>query len=115
FLTELPEQLVDAFQATLEEVTEADALLHVVDLSHPNWEGQIAAVEKLLDEMPLATGPRQLVFNKIDCVDPEWLEDVRLLYPKALFVSSITGKNLDQLRHTLMEFALALGDPDSGG
>lgn len=117
FLTELPEQLVDAFQATLEEVTEADALLHVVDLSHPNWEGQIAAVEKLLDEMPLATGPRQLVFNKIDRVDPEWLEDVRLLYPKALFVSSTTGENLDQLRHTLMNLALAMGmkggeDPD---
>ncbi|MFS8911131.1 GTPase HflX, partial [Synechococcus sp. H60.3] len=85
FLTELPEQLVEAFRATLEEVTEADALLHVVDLSHPNWEGQIEAVEKLLDGMPLATGPRQLVFNKIDRLDPEWVEDVRLLYPKALF------------------------------
>ncbi|MGQ9837814.1 MAG: GTPase HflX [Cyanobacteriota bacterium] len=108
FLTELPEQLVDAFQATLEEVTEADALLHVVDLSHPNWEGQIAAVEKLLNEMPLATGPRQLVFNKIDRVDPEWLEDVRLLYPRALFVSCTTGKNIDQLRQTLAGFASTL-------
>lgn len=108
FLTELPDQLVDAFQATLEEVTEADALLHVVDLSHPNWEGQIEAVETLLDEMPLATGPRQLVFNKIDRLDPEWVEDVRLLYPKALFVSAATGQNLDQLRHTLAQFATAL-------
>ena len=108
FLTELPDQLVDAFQATLEEVTEADALLHVVDLSHPNWEGQIEAVETLLDEMPLATGPRQLVFNKIDRLDPEWVEDVRLLYPKALFVSATTGQNLDQLRHTLAQFATAL-------
>lgn len=108
FLTELPDQLVDAFQATLEEVTEADALLHVVDLSHPNWEGQIEAVETLLDEMPLATGPRQLVFNKIDRLDPEWVEDVRLLYPKALFVSATTGQNLDQLRHTLAQFAAVL-------
>ncbi len=108
FLTELPEQLVDAFQATLEEVTEADALLHVVDLSHPNWEGQIEAVEKLLDGMPLATGPRQLVFNKIDRLDPEWVEDVRLLYPKALFVSAATGQNLNQLRCTLAQFAAAL-------
>ncbi|MFT0786660.1 GTPase HflX [Synechococcus sp. H55.10] len=108
FLTELPEQLVDAFQATLEEVTEADALLHVVDLSHPNWEGQIEAVEKLLDGMPLATGPRQLVFNKIDRLDPEWVEDVRLLYPKALFVSAATGQNLNQLRRTLAQFAAAL-------
>lgn len=108
FLTELPDQLVDAFQATLEEVTEADALLHVVDLSHPNWEGQIEAVETLLDKLPLATGPRQLVFNKIDRLDPEWVEDVRLLYPKALFVSATTGQNLDQLRHTLAQFATAL-------
>ena len=109
FLTELPEQLVEAFQATLEEVTEADALLHVVDLSHPNWEGQIEAVEQLLDQMPLTTGPRQLVFNKIDRLDPEWVEDVRLLYPKALFVSAATGQNLDQLRHTLAQFAAAFG------
>ncbi|MFS8872094.1 GTPase HflX [Synechococcus sp. R50.1] len=108
FLTELPDQLVDAFQATLEEVTEADALLHVVDLSHPNWEGQIEAVETLLDKLPLATGPRQLVFNKIDRLDPEWVEDVRLLYPKALFVSATTGQNLDQLRHTLAQFAAVL-------
>jgi GTP-binding protein HflX len=108
FLTELPDQLVDAFQATLEEVTEADALLHVVDLSHPNWEGQIEAVETLLDKLPLATGPRQLVFNKIDRLDPEWVEDVRLLYPKALFVSAATGQNLDQLRHTLAQFAAVL-------
>jgi GTP-binding protein HflX len=109
FLTELPEQLVEAFQATLEEVTEADALLHVVDLSHPNWEGQIEAVEQLLGQMPLTTGPRQLVFNKIDRLDPEWVEDVRLLYPKALFVSAATGQNLDQLRHTLAQFAAAFG------
>lgn len=108
FLTELPDQLVDAFQATLEEVTEADALLHVVDLSHPNWERQIEAVETLLDKLPLATGPRQLVFNKIDRLDPEWVEDVRLLYPKALFVSAATGQNLDQLRHTLAQFAAVL-------
>ncbi|MFS8867220.1 GTPase HflX [Synechococcus sp. H65.1] len=115
FLTELPEQLVEAFRATLEEVTEADALLHVVDLSHPNWEGQIEAVEKLLDEMPLATGPRQLVFNKIDRLDPEWVEDVRLLYPKALFVSAATGQNLDQLRYTLAQFAAAFASTSFGG
>jgi GTP-binding protein HflX len=115
FLTELPEQLVEAFQATLEEVTEADALLHVVDLSHPNWEGHIEAVEKLLDEMPLATGPRQLVFNKIDRLDPEWVEDVRLLYPKALFVSAANGQNLDQLRHTLAQFAAAFAPRPCGG
>jgi GTP-binding protein HflX len=105
FLTELPAQLVDAFQATLEEVTEADALLHVVDLSHPNWESQIEAVEKLLDSMPVATGPRQLVFNKIDRLDPEWVSDVKALYPHALFVSAQSGVNLDSLLQALYRFA----------
>lgn len=111
FLTELPSQLVDAFQATLEEVTEADALLHVVDLSHPNWETQIEAVEKLLDEMPTATGPRQLIFNKIDRVDPEWVEDVRLLYPHALFISAQDRLHLEDLRQTLYRFAQGFRHP----
>ncbi|MDX2272215.1 MAG: GTPase HflX [Cyanobacteriota bacterium] len=97
FLTELPTPLVNAFQATLEEVSEADALLHVVDLSHPNWEDQIAAVDKLLSELPLAVGPQQLIFNKIDRLDPEWVNDIRLLYPKALFISCQTRQNLDAL------------------
>lgn len=111
FLTELPSQLVDAFQATLEEVTEADALLHVVDLSHPSWESQIEAVEKLLDEMPTATGPRQLIFNKIDRVDPEWVEDVRLLYPHALFVSAQERLHLQDLQQTLHRFAQGFRKP----
>ncbi len=105
FLTELPAQLVNAFQATLEEVTEADALLHVVDLSHPQWERQIEAVERLLNDMPLATGPRQLVFNKIDRLDADWLDDVRLLYPEALFVSAHQGTGLGQMKQQLHRFA----------
>ncbi len=111
FLTELPSQLVDAFQATLEEVTEADALLHVVDLSHPNWEIQIEAVEKLLDDMSTATGPRQLIFNKIDRVDSEWVEDVRLLYPHALFISAQDQLHLEDLRQTLYRFARGFRHP----
>ncbi len=105
FLTELPAQLVNAFQATLEEVTEADALLHVVDLSHPQWERQIEAVDRLLNQMPLATGPRQLVFNKIDRSDPDWIEDVRLVYPEAIFVSAQQGTGLADLKQQLQRFA----------
>jgi GTP-binding protein HflX len=104
FIAELPSELVEAFQATLEEVTEADALLHVVDLSHPHWEAHIEAVEKLLDDMPIETGPRQLVFNKIDQLSPEWIQDVQILYPQALFVSARQRTNLDTLRQTLYRF-----------
>ncbi len=104
FITELPSQLVDAFRATLEEVTEADALLHVVDLSHPHWERQIEAVEARLDGMTMATGPRQLVFNKIDAVDPDWIDDIQTLYPQALFVSAQTGTGLDLLKQALCRF-----------
>jgi GTP-binding protein HflX len=57
FIEELPASLMDAFRATLEEVTEADALLHVVDLSHPAWQEQIHWVTEILAEMPIATGP----------------------------------------------------------
>lgn len=105
FLTDLPPQLVDAFRATLEEVVEADALLHVVDLSHPNWEHQIAAVDRLLDDMTFATGPRQLVFNKIDLVGDATLARVREHYPRALFVSARDRLNFDALMAALQRFA----------
>ncbi len=113
FLSELPAQLVDAFRATLEEVTEADALLHVVDLSHPNWESQIEAVNTLLESMPLATCPRQLVFNKIDRLDPDWISDVRVLYPHALFVSAHSRENLDELLQVLYRFSASLNSHSS--
>lgn len=107
FLTDLPPQLVDAFRATLEEVTEADALLHVVDVSHPNWEHQIAAVDRLLDDMTIATGPRQLVFNKIDRVGDTTLANLRAHYPRALFVSARDRLHFDEMLAALQRFAHA--------
>jgi len=101
FLTELPEALVNAFRSTLEEVIEADVLLHVVDLSHPHWENHIAAVEELLEQMEVTPGPRQLVFNKIDRLDAEWIEDVRRLYPQAVFISAAQGQGLEQVKGIL--------------
>jgi len=100
-LTELPAALVNAFRSTLEEVIEADVLLHVVDLSHPHWETHIAAVEDLLEQMEVTPGPRQLVFNKIDRLDAEWIEDVRRLYPQAVFISATQGQGLEHLRGIL--------------
>ncbi len=57
---------MDAFRATLEEVTEADALLHLVDLSHPAWLSHIRSVRDILAQMPIAPGPALVAFNKID-------------------------------------------------
>ncbi len=88
FIHHLPPPLVDAFRATLEEVTEADALLQVVDLSHPAWVHHIEAVRQLLAEMPLTPGPRLIAFNKIDQVDSATLTEAQATYPAAVFVSA---------------------------
>jgi len=71
FIRDLPESLFGAFKATLEELEDASLLLHLVDLSHPRFEAQIEAVEKILRELQLHDKPKLLVFNKIDQVPPE--------------------------------------------
>ncbi len=101
FIHELPPSLVDAFRATLEEVTEADALLHVVDLSHPAWEQQIQDVTDILDEILLIPETTLLAFNKIDQVDSETLEKASLLYPQAVFISASRRYGLETLRSKL--------------
>ena len=101
FIHELPPSLMDAFRATLEEVTEADALLHVVDLSHQAWEHQIESVISILEEMSLALGLILLAFNKIDQVDSETLEQAKVKYPQAVFISAQEGFGLETLRQKL--------------
>jgi GTP-binding protein HflX len=66
FIRKLPTQLVESFKSTLDEVREADLLLHVVDISHPNFEEHIESVNKILDEINSADKPIIMVFNKID-------------------------------------------------
>lgn len=68
FIRKLPKSLVGAFRATLEELEDADMLLHVVDVANPRFEEQISAVEKILDDLDLGRIPRQIVFNKMDLV-----------------------------------------------
>jgi GTP-binding protein HflX len=68
FIRKLPKSLVGAFRATLEELEDADMLLHVVDVANPRFEEQIGAVEKILDDLDLGRIPRQIVFNKMDLV-----------------------------------------------
>jgi GTP-binding protein HflX len=97
FIHELPPSLVSAFRATLEEVTEADALLHVVDASHPNFLQQMQAVEHILAEMPLVVGEQLLVFNKIDLLSPDQLVELQKNYPQAIFISAEHRQGFRQL------------------
>jgi GTPase len=101
FIHELPPSLVDAFRATLEEVTEADALLHVVDLSHPAWESQIRSVMQILSMMPVTPGPILLAFNKSDCVDGRTIEKAKQEYPLAVFIAATERFGLETLRQKL--------------
>ncbi|PSN18575.1 GTPase HflX [filamentous cyanobacterium CCP5] len=103
FIEELPPPLMDAFRATLEEVTEADALLHVVDISHPAWQAQIHAVMNLLQALPMTSGPILLVFNKADRVDRDQLVLAQEEYPQAIFVSATQRLGLETLRLKLLQ------------
>lgn len=98
FIRKLPHRLVDAFKATLEEVVEADLLLHVVDVSHPHAEHHIDSVNSVLEEIDAGDKPTLLVFNKIDCL--ERTEDARhwlARFDNSIAVSAKTGENFDAL------------------
>ncbi len=103
FIHELPASLMDAFRATLEEVTEADALLHLVDLSHPAWLSHIRSVREILAQMPVTPGPALVVFNKIDQVNSETLALAREEFPLAVFISASQRLGLETLRHRLTQ------------
>jgi len=82
FIRKLPTQLVESFKSTLDEVREADLLLHVVDISHPNFEDHIESVNKILDEIDSADKPTVMVFNKIDNYTHETIEDDDIITEK---------------------------------
>ena len=98
FVRHLPHQLVEAFRSTLEEVADADLVLHVVDASDADPEAQIRAVREVLAEIDALSVPEQLVFNKVDAAAPETLIRLRALAPDGLFVSARNGVGLDGLR-----------------
>jgi GTPase len=109
FIRKLPHHLVASFRATLEEARGADVLLHVVDASHPDWEGQLRVVEKVLAELGLADRPIILVFNKIDAVSDAlgFTRRVRELYPTAIITSTMRTDGLAQLKARLRELERA--------
>jgi len=98
FVSKLPHNLVEAFKATLEEVTEADLLVHVVDASNEKYEMQIGVTEKVLKELGVDNTPSVYVFNKIDRVEEN---NILESYPEALLISAKHGTNMDLLVDTI--------------
>lgn len=98
FIRKLPHDLVESFKATLEEVVEADLLLHVVDISHPQADEQIAAVNAVLNEIGASEKPILMVFNKIDRFEMNGaFSRYREQYPNAVAISAKTGEGIDAL------------------
>jgi GTPase len=98
FIRKLPHRLVEAFKATLEEVVRAELLLHVVDLSHPQAEEQILAVNSVLEEIKAVGKPTLMVFNKIDRFDSrELLNKYLERFPGSVGVSARTGEGIPEL------------------
>jgi GTP-binding protein HflX len=113
FIRDLPHGLVDAFAATLQEATNADLLLHVVDCSHPDYPEQIVQVQSVLEDIGATDVPQLLVFNKVDALpsdqQPRMLQDVFIMDGLAvarIFISAQTGDNIDSLRQRLLQTAL---------
>ena len=124
FIRKLPTQLVESFKSTLDEVREADLLLHVVDISHPNFEDHIASVNTILDEIHCVDKPTVMVFNKIDAYTHETIEEDDLVTEKtsehysledwqktwmsseknaAIFISALNKENLESFKETTYE------------
>ncbi len=94
FVRHLPHQLVEAFRSTLEEVADSDLILHVVDGSHPDPEGQIAAVREVLAEIGADKVPELVVINKADVADPMVVARLRQREPHSVVVSARTGEGV---------------------
>jgi GTPase len=95
FITALPQELVNAFRATLEELEAADLLVHVVDAANPDWPRQRASVEAILGELGLGGKPMLFAFNKVDRLD----EAARAALPSgAILVSATTGVGIPEMR-----------------
>jgi len=124
FIRKLPTQLVESFKSTLDEVREADLLLHVVDITHPNFEDHIASVNKILDEINSKDKPTVMVFNKIDAYTHETIDEDDLVTEKtkkhytledwkrtwmndleteSIFISALNKDNLEDFKEKVYE------------
>ncbi len=104
FIQKLPTSLVAAFHATLEEIADADLLLHVVDISHPNALSQFQAVQETLEEIDASHIPMVTALNKSDQLqNPEQAREILKEFPKAVAISAINGSGIPDLLHLLRE------------
>jgi len=124
FIRKLPTQLVESFKSTLDEVREADLLLHVVDISHENFEDHIESVNSILDDIEARDKPIIMVFNKIDSYEPETIEEDDLMVERSyqhytleewkktwmqrqgdnvLFISATEKENIEEFRKKVYE------------
>jgi GTP-binding protein HflX len=101
FVRHLPHQIVEAFRSTLEEVADADLVVHVVDGAHPDPEEQVRAVREVLAEVGADRLPELLVVNKIDAADEDTLLRLKREWPDAVFVSARAGQGIDELQATI--------------
>ena len=130
FIRKLPTQLIDSFKSTLDEVREADLLLHVVDISHPEFENHIASVNQILQDIKSAGKPTIMVFNKIDAYKPLTIDHDDLITEKttrhytleewkdtwmsnvgennALFISAVNKENFEAFRERVYEAVRAI-------
>jgi GTP-binding protein HflX len=104
FIRKLPHNLVESFKSTLDEVRDADILLHVVDVSHPAYEEQMKVVEETLADIKADGKPTIVVFNKVDMVDKDInLRHLKEPYPNSVFASAARGINLSGLKEKIGE------------
>jgi GTP-binding protein HflX len=103
FIRRLPHRLVEAFKATLEETIIADFLIHVLDVTNPNFDKHYATTLSVLGELGAANKTMLTVFNKLDAATPEDLQRAHQLVPDALYLSAHTGEGLDTLETRLVE------------
>jgi len=130
FIRKLPTQLIDSFKSTLDEVREADLLLHVVDISHPDFEDHIASVNQILQDIKSNDKPTIMVFNKIDAYKPLTIDEDDLITEKtsrhysldewkatwmgnvgedkALFISATNKENFEEFREKIYEAVRAI-------
>ena len=102
FIRKLPHTLVESFKSTLDEVLQADFLLHVIDISHHGFEDQMEVVKTTLKDIGVEHDNIIEVFNKIDALeDPSLLKDIRAKYPDAVFISAVRGINIVLLKEII--------------
>jgi GTP-binding protein HflX len=102
FLHRLPHHLIEAFRATLEEVTECHLILHLLDGSHPMLKEQEEAVHEVLESLDAQGKPMVVALNKLDRLEPTTRDSLRRRYPGAVFISALTGEGIPDLIERLM-------------